>query len=79
MKVLKAPCNSEDWARELECEHCGRVLEIYRDDLYQRKIHDIGGPRVMVLVKCVCTRVITLADPMTEKWGDLPDQPPGYR
>jgi hypothetical protein len=72
MEVLEYGRNHPEWSRSFECDSCGSILKVHRNDLFVDKV---GGQNPsfseVQCICCACGKAITV-DKYHERWKKLP-------
>lgn len=82
MLIIERGYNEPGWTGKVQCtgNHderdnkagCGAILEVTKEDMYTRTIHDIKGPRSEVRFTCFCGAENLV--PFGELFTELPNK-----
>ena len=72
MKGIKVGRNHDDWSREFECENCGGLVEVVREDLYLAKRIGVRRMCYEVVADCFYCKNQIIIDELANRWHNLP-------
>lgn len=72
MEIVKVGWRHPEWKDEVQCQECGTVLEVTRNDLKTYQFKDGYGFHHNVICRCESCKGWVTVHIEAEKWGDLP-------